>query len=359
MAAVKFGHFSHVWNKVGMTAAQRYEQLWRELELCDGLGFDYAFAVEHHFRPSESWMPSPAAYCAGAAAHTKHLRIGPMGYLVPLYDPLRIVEEAAVLDNMLNGRLEMGLVSGILPDYFPPYGADYENRAAITNEALCIIKAAFATDEPFSFQGQFHSYERVRLSVRPLQKPHPPMWIESRTPATLEMLAREGVQTGYTFFSDRREIVPAYQRFVQQWQEAGQPDKPDINYWTLVYVDETDELAIERATPHLRHAFTKVFFTSEADAIRAAERREARGEHAGAIISRNLPNPEYLIEHELVFVGSPATVARKIRAAAEEGMFNTLLCELNFGTMSDVDLERSIRLFGTEVIPALRGYAPY
>src|SRR5438128_2026362 len=98
-----------------MTAADRYHQLWGELELCDELGFNYAFAVEHHFRPEESWMPCPASYCAAAGAHTKRLRIGPMGWVAPLYDPLRVAEEVAVLDNMLDGRLELGLVSGVLP----------------------------------------------------------------------------------------------------------------------------------------------------------------------------------------------------------------------------------------------------
>src|SRR5579862_6400664 len=178
---VKFAHFSHVWNKAGMTTGERYRQLWRELELCDDLGFEYAFAVEHHFRPEESQMPSPAAYCAGAAAHTQRLRIGPMGYFVPLYDPLRILEEVGVLDNLLDGRLEVGLVSGIAPESFPPYGADYENRGAITNETLGLIKKAYASEAPFTFEGPYHQYHDVQLSVRPVQKPHPPLWLESRT----------------------------------------------------------------------------------------------------------------------------------------------------------------------------------
>ena len=86
---MKFAHFSHVWNKPGMTAAQRYEQLWRELATCDQLDFDFGFTVEHHFNPNESWMPSPAIYCTGAAARTRRMRHGPMGFVVPLYDPLR------------------------------------------------------------------------------------------------------------------------------------------------------------------------------------------------------------------------------------------------------------------------------
>jgi alkanesulfonate monooxygenase SsuD/methylene tetrahydromethanopterin reductase-like flavin-dependent oxidoreductase (luciferase family) len=109
---MKFAHFSHIWAKPGMTPHQRYEELWRELQLCDELGFDYGFCVEHHFRPDESWMSSPSLYAVGAGARTRRLRVGPMGYIVPLYHPLRLAEEIAIVDQMLGGRMELGLVPG-------------------------------------------------------------------------------------------------------------------------------------------------------------------------------------------------------------------------------------------------------
>jgi alkanesulfonate monooxygenase SsuD/methylene tetrahydromethanopterin reductase-like flavin-dependent oxidoreductase (luciferase family) len=77
---MKFAHFSHVWGKPGMSPHQRYEQLWRELELCDALGFDYSFCVEHHFRPDESWMSSPSLYVVGGGQRTKRMRVGAMGF---------------------------------------------------------------------------------------------------------------------------------------------------------------------------------------------------------------------------------------------------------------------------------------
>ena len=78
---MKFAHFSHVWGKPNMTAHERYEQLWRELQLCDDLGFDYSFCVEHHFRPDESWMSSPALYAVAAGGRTKRMRVGAMGFV--------------------------------------------------------------------------------------------------------------------------------------------------------------------------------------------------------------------------------------------------------------------------------------
>jgi alkanesulfonate monooxygenase SsuD/methylene tetrahydromethanopterin reductase-like flavin-dependent oxidoreductase (luciferase family) len=359
---MKFSSFSHVWNKPGMTAAERYEELWRELRLCDELGFDYGFAVEHHFSPHESWMPSPPVYCTGGAARTSRIRLGPMGYIVPLYDPLRIVEEVAVLDHVLNGRLEVGLVSGIIPSYFEPYKADFQNRRALANEGLALVKAAFATDGPFSFEGPYHQYRDVKLSVKPLQKPHPPLWMQSRDPETLELLAREGVHTGYLLFMPREDVVPRYREYLRLWREAGHRQKPNIGYWTLVYVDESDEKAVATASPHIVHAFSQVFGFGDAGGINQWELAETfvkRGELGAAEIARNMTNVEYLLKRNVVFVGSPDTVARRIREAAEEGLFNTVFCEFNLGSMREDELRRSIRLFGTEVIPALKGFEPY
>jgi alkanesulfonate monooxygenase SsuD/methylene tetrahydromethanopterin reductase-like flavin-dependent oxidoreductase (luciferase family) len=344
---MRFAHFTHVWNKPGMTPAERYAQLWRELAVCDELGFDYGFSVEHHFSPHESWMPSPSIYCAGAAAHTRRMRIGPMGYIVPLYDPLRLLEDTAVLDNVLDGRLEIG--------FFP-------NRRARVNEALALVKTAFGSDQPFSFDGPFHHYEDVNLSVKPLQRPHPPLWTQSRDPDTLEVLAREGVSTGYLLLVPRAEAAPRYREYLRLWQTAGHAAPPNIAYWTLVYVDETDEQAIATATPHIEHAFTRVFGFGDVGGIpipELADNLDRRGEHGAAEIARNLSNVQYLMDQNLVFVGSPETVVRRVQAAATEGLFNTLFAEFNIGYLDEPRLMRSMELFGTRVMPALREFWPY
>ena len=99
-----FAHFSHIWRKPGMSPADRYEQLWRELEVADAVGFDMCFAVEHHVDPQESLSCSPPLYIASAAARTQNMRLGAMGWTVPLYDPLRVVEEVVSLDHLTRGR---------------------------------------------------------------------------------------------------------------------------------------------------------------------------------------------------------------------------------------------------------------
>lgn len=362
---MKFAHFAHVWGKAGMTPHERYEQLWREIVLCDELGFDYGFCVEHHFRPDESWMSSPSLYAVGAGARTRRIRLGPMGYIVPLYHPLRLAEEIALVDQMLGGRMELGLVPGINANYFRPFGLDYEFRKSPTLEFVDYLKAAYGEQQPFTFQGDTHHTSEALLAVQPMQRPHPPLWMMSRDPQTLEFCARKRINPGYFLVFPRAEAAPRYRKFLVDWSNAGWPDKPRIAYSTLVYVDETDEKALSTALLRASRAYEGFLPPPEAgrtfdDRVRAhASKFVGRGEGGAAEIMANLFDPDYILKNELVFIGSPETVAAKIRVAAEKGMFNTFLGEFNFSDLPEPDLMRSIRLFGQKVMPALRDYQPF
>lgn len=362
---MKFAHFSHVWMKPGMTPHQRYEQLWRELQLCDTLDYDYSFCVEHHFRPDESWMSSPSLYCVGAGARTKKLRIGPMGYIVPLYNPLRLVEEIAIVDQMLNGRMELGLVPGINAAYFTPFGLDYGFRKSPTLEFIAYMKAAYGDKQPFSFHGDNHNTDSAEISVQPVQKPHPDVWMQSRDPETLEFCAKNGVNTGYFIAYPRKDAAPRYAKFYEDWKKAGWSRKPNIAYSIPVYVDETDEKALQVARIRASRAYegflppAKPGETFEERVQTYASKFIGRNEPGAAEIMANIFNPDYLLENDLVLIGSPETVTRKLREAAQSGHFNTFLGEFNFADLPEEDLMRSIRLFGEKVIPALRGFEPF
>jgi alkanesulfonate monooxygenase SsuD/methylene tetrahydromethanopterin reductase-like flavin-dependent oxidoreductase (luciferase family) len=362
---MKFAHFSHVWAKPGMSPHQRYEELWRELELCDTLGFDFSFCVEHHFRPDESWMSSLSLYAVGAGARTRKMRIGPMGYVVPLYHPLRLAEEIALVDQMLGGRMELGLVPGINPAYFKPFGLDYNLRKSPTIEFVDYLKAAYGETQPFSFHGDIHNTDSAQISVQPMQKPHPPIWMMSRDPQTLEFCAANGINPGYFLVYPRADAAPRYVKFLEDWNKAGWPRKPNIAYCTIVHVDETDEQALAVGLARAARAYEGFLPPPQpgetfADRVRAhAKKFIGRGEPGASEIMANLFDADYLMKHELVFIGSPETVARKIHDAAKNGLFNVFLGEFNFADLPQADLMRSIRLFGEKVIPALRGFEPF
>jgi alkanesulfonate monooxygenase SsuD/methylene tetrahydromethanopterin reductase-like flavin-dependent oxidoreductase (luciferase family) len=363
--AMKFAHMAHVWGKRGMTPQQRYGQLWRELELCDDLGFDYGFSVEHHFTPMESWMSAPNLYTAAAGARTRNLRLGAMGHVVALHHPVRLLEEIAIADQMLGGRLEVGLVPGILPHYFGPFGVEFQTRREVTLEFARFMKVAFAATGPVDFAGKHIKQTQLQLSVDPVQRPHPPMWMETRDRATLEFCAQEGLHTGYFFLFPRSEAKSRYAPYLKGWRDNGFPGTPNIAYSTVVYVDETDEKALAIAREDAGQAYKGFFSYSDDPAeirdkqLETADYFKQRGEPGAVEIILNMLDPDYLLEHELVLIGSPETVARQLRSWAAEGSFNTFFGEFNFGNLAEADLLRSIRMFGEKVIPQLRGFEPF
>jgi alkanesulfonate monooxygenase SsuD/methylene tetrahydromethanopterin reductase-like flavin-dependent oxidoreductase (luciferase family) len=362
---MRFAHFAHVWGKKGLTPHQRYEQLWRELQICDELGFDYGFSVEHHFTPKESWMSSPNLYAVAAGARTKRLRLGAMGHVVALHHPVRLLEEIALADQIIGGRLEVGLVPGILPHYFGPFGADFQNRREITLEFARFMKAALRTDDPVDFDGKAIKQKQLTISVGSIQKPHPPMWMETRDPPTLEFCAREGLHTGYFLLFPRSEAKARYAPYLKGWKEHGWPGRPNIAYSTVVYVDDTDQKALDVALADAGSAYKGFFsYSDDPEEIRIKQREAAdyfaqRNDPGASELILNMLDPQYLLEKDLVLIGSPDTVARKLRSWATEGSFNTFFGEFNFGNLPEKEMLRSIRLFGEHVIPQLRDFEPF
>src|SRR5207249_2244679 len=95
------------------------------------------------------------------------------------------------------------------------------------------LRAAFAETQPFSFNGTNFHTDRAELSVRPLQRPHPPLWMMSRDPQTLEFCARHGISPGYFLVYPRADAAPRYRVFLEDWSRAGWPHKPSIAYCTI------------------------------------------------------------------------------------------------------------------------------
>src|SRR5262249_8860755 len=190
---------------------------------------------------------SPSLYAVGAGARTRRLRVGPMGYIVPLYHPLRLAEEIAIVDQMLGGRMGLGLVSGINAGYFRPFGLDYELRKSPKLRFADYIRGAFGPAQPFAFHGHDFHTESAQLAVQPVQRPHPPLWMMSRDPQTLAFCAANAISPGYFLIYPRSDAAPRYRQFLADWTKAGWSQRPNIAYCTIVYVDESDAKAIDTA----------------------------------------------------------------------------------------------------------------
>ena len=154
----------------GRTYAEHLEA-WEEL---DHLGYDGVGFNEHHCSPY-GLMNSPNLLAAAAAQRTKRLKLLIYGNLLPLHEPLRLAEELAMLDCMSNGRLISGFARGI-PREYQVHNVPLAQSRARFEEAFDIITRAW-TEEVFSYRGEFWSYEDVAMWPRPLQQPHPPIWM--------------------------------------------------------------------------------------------------------------------------------------------------------------------------------------
>jgi len=187
----------------------------------------------------------------------------------------------------------------------------------------------------------------------------------SRDPQTLEFCAEKGINPGYFLVYPRGDAAPRYRVFLENWKKAGWPRKPNIAYCTIAYVDESDDKAIEVALKRAARAYEGFLPPPEPgesfdERVREhAKRFIGRGEPGASEIMANLFDADYLMKHELVFIGSPQTVAAKIRKCAEAGLFNVFMGEFNFSDLPEQDLMRSIKLFGEKVMPELRGYEPF
>jgi alkanesulfonate monooxygenase SsuD/methylene tetrahydromethanopterin reductase-like flavin-dependent oxidoreductase (luciferase family) len=215
------------------------------------------------------------------------------------------------------------------------------------------------------FDGPTIHQRSLRLAVRPAQRPHPPLWMETRDPATLEFCARQGIDTGYFFFFARDAAKPRYAKYLADWAAAGWARKPNIAYNCLVYVDETDAKALATASVHAGNAYRGFFPHARNDTeLREIQKKRAaffveRDEPEAAEIVLNLLDADYLLAKELVLIGSTATVVERLHRWSLAGTFNTFFGEFNFGDLAEDDVMRSLRLFGTEVMPALRGFEPF
>jgi alkanesulfonate monooxygenase SsuD/methylene tetrahydromethanopterin reductase-like flavin-dependent oxidoreductase (luciferase family) len=148
------------------------------------LGFETVWFTEHHFLP-DGYLPAFQPLAGAIAARTSKIRISTDIAILPLYHPLRLAEEMAVLDNISGGRMELGVGMGYVPIEFEAYGVPFVNRVSMTEEAIEILRLAWA-DEPFSYSGKRYRIPRVDVHPKPVQPGGPPLWVAAmRRPGAL------------------------------------------------------------------------------------------------------------------------------------------------------------------------------
>ncbi len=189
------------------SAADVYADIIDHMVWAESLGFEDAFFLEHHFT-DDDYVPSPLVAATAVAARTKKMRVFTNILILPLYDPVRLAEDGAVLDVISNGRLDLGVGLGYRPEEFAGHGIDLKTRASRANEALEIIRRLWQ-GEKVTFHGKHFHIDGARVTPRPVQQPNPPIWVGGFGPAAIRRAAKYG--DGY--------IGPAHKRNVEMYRD--------------------------------------------------------------------------------------------------------------------------------------------
>lgn len=190
----------------------RYRELLDLAPILESSGFRALWVAEHHFHDG-GVCPSPTVLLAAAGERTHRLRLGAMVCVLPFHRPISVAEEYGLLDQILGGRLDLGTGSGYLPQEFEGFGIDPATKRERFDRGLETIVAAFRGEE---ISGEDGAGRKVRLNVRPRQRPHPPLWIAAQRREAIPHVARRGLNLGlvpYATVPDLaglREVVREY-----------------------------------------------------------------------------------------------------------------------------------------------------
>jgi alkanesulfonate monooxygenase SsuD/methylene tetrahydromethanopterin reductase-like flavin-dependent oxidoreductase (luciferase family) len=218
---MKLGLFDHMQknDKPERSYAAMYGNHLEILEFADQAGLDFYFVAEHHFDLGFSECPSPGSFLGAASQRTKTIRLGPLVYVLPLWNPIRVAEEVALLDNLTQGRLECGFGSGVGPFTFAAYGVPWDEKRKMAWEALHMIMGIWGS-ESYSYEGEYFKCKNVELGIPLVQKPHPPIWMPTRSRESIEEAASTGVSTIQWVPPKMKVVRGAFDYYREVYQRA-------------------------------------------------------------------------------------------------------------------------------------------
>jgi alkanesulfonate monooxygenase SsuD/methylene tetrahydromethanopterin reductase-like flavin-dependent oxidoreductase (luciferase family) len=333
--AMKFGTFHLMEQPFSKTQSQVYEEQLAQMKLADQIGFDSVWLTEHHFSSLPHVPDVPGEYCVSASPYalacavsqiTSNVRIGSAVKVLPLENPLRTAEDVAMADILSGGRIEFGVGNGYRKYEFEGLDIPIEEKIERFDEALQIILGAWTVDE-FSFSGKYFNVPRLTLVPRPVQKPHPPVWIATRlgTQEVIDYTASRGFKL-LCAWAPRKELRATYDQ-LRIAQSKLEVDDPFVfTCLRHVYVGESD----------------------------AAARRDGEQYVEYYLNSTALFRPVGAHERSEMIFGGPNTCIEKLKQLQRESGVNNLICWMNFGGLPQPMVEASMQRFANEVMPELR-----
>ncbi len=209
--------------------------------LADETGCDWVTVAEHHFSPF-SLTPNPMLLAGALSQVVSKAKIAVLGPTVPMFNPVRVAEEFAILDTMSGGRVVAGLMRGT-PNEYVTYNINPEESRERFKEALELIRMVWTEPQPFGWQGRHYEFRAVSIWPRPVQKPHPPLYMSGSSPESGELAARSHIGIGFAV-TTLPLATKAIAHYRAQAAAAGWTPMPDdIIYRCGLHIADTDEQA--------------------------------------------------------------------------------------------------------------------
>jgi alkanesulfonate monooxygenase SsuD/methylene tetrahydromethanopterin reductase-like flavin-dependent oxidoreductase (luciferase family) len=310
---MKFGVLQFFsWPERRVALSTVYARALDRIAIMDGAGYDAVWLAEHHF---SSFSVCPSVHMVGtlAAARTRRLRIGTAVSLAAFYHPLRLAEEVALLDQLSGGRVNWGAGRGFARVEFDAFGVPPDQSATRFRETVEIVLRAWR-DERLSFAGEYFHFDGVEVLPKPLQQPHPPVWLAASSEPAIEWAAAHGFSILMDPHSAAAEIGRKRRIYAERLAQAGFTDAGrDIPMARLVAIAEN---------------------AGKAAAIAKSGAEWILGSYLGAqhrpVVERSFastggdPVQRYL--DTVILHGTPEVVGDRIEALREEIGLGYLLC---------------------------------
>jgi alkanesulfonate monooxygenase SsuD/methylene tetrahydromethanopterin reductase-like flavin-dependent oxidoreductase (luciferase family) len=346
------------------TGARNYREHIDEMAYCEALGFDGVVFNEHHYS-AYGTMPSPNLIAAALSQRTQRMKIGVLGNILPLRQhPVRVAEEYAMLDCMTEGRLIAGFVRGIPSEYLWYNVNPAESRGRFA-EAFDVIMTAW-TQPVWSYQGEFFQFEECAIWPRPVQQPHPPIWVAARSAESIQWCVQRRIPIAQVY-QTTDQIEDTFNYYRQLSRQAGREASAEQFILTRhIYVDETDDKARAAAEHALRYFFSlwnRGFndAASHAGAAQPRIRAALNTEHSFTYFREG--NRERVNFHPLswadldktgfIIAGSPDSVARQLKQQMRQVGAAHFMGMFHIGNLAHDKVISSLNLFHREVMPRL------
>jgi probable F420-dependent oxidoreductase len=213
---IQFGVMANTHPAPGTDLTGMVDELIAEAQQAERAGFDSFFLTEHHQEPS-GYLPSPLPLAAALAARTSTIRLGTGIAILPLYHPTRLAEDCAVIDIISKGRLILGVGQGYQEGDFAAFGLKVSDRVSLFEESIEILRRAW-TEEKVYFVGKRYTLQNVMVTPKPVQKPHPPIWVAALGDEPMKRAGR----LGDALLADSFQLPERLKRRVALYRETAQ-----------------------------------------------------------------------------------------------------------------------------------------